>query len=170
MAYNKTLWQNNSVPAINEGNLNKIEQGIYEAHNNIGDLSNLDTTNKDNLVEAINEAKLENYSTTETVVGKWIDGKPIYRKVLSTVGLSGATIKSINYNIINTDKIWIAGGFAYSIQRVVTLPMVGYNGDISQKIDVWVEKNENVVKLYSNGGWGNDWTFYVILEYTKTTD
>lgn len=55
MAYNKTLWQNNSLPAINAGNLNKIEQGIYEAHNNIGDLSNLDTTNKSNLVGAINE-------------------------------------------------------------------------------------------------------------------
>lgn len=55
MAYNKTLWQNNSLPAINEGNLNKIEQGIYEAHENEGTLSNLNTTNKNNLVGAINE-------------------------------------------------------------------------------------------------------------------
>lgn len=48
--------------------------------------------------------------------------------------------------------------------------MVGYDGDLAQKIDVWVETQENVVKLYSNGGWGNDWTFYVIINYTKTTD
>lgn len=54
MAYNKTLWQNNNLPAINEGNLNKIEQGIYEAHNNIGDLSNLTTPVASSLVGAIN--------------------------------------------------------------------------------------------------------------------
>ena len=110
------------------------------------------------------------YSTNEVVIGRWIDGKPIYRKVLSTVGLPGGTKKSINYNITNPDKIWIAGGFAYSTARVVTLPMVGYDGDLAQKVDVWVENQENVVKLYSNGGWGTKWSFYIILNYTKTTD
>lgn len=97
-------------------------------------------------------------------------GKPLYRKVLSTVGLSVETKKSINYNITNPDKIWIVGGFIYSAARIVTLPMVGYNGDLTQKVDVWVEIIENVVKLYSNGGWGSNWTFYVIINYTKTTD
>ena len=33
------------------------------------------------------------YSTNEVVIGRWIDGKPIYRKVLSTVGLPGGTKK-----------------------------------------------------------------------------
>ena len=109
------------------------------------------------------------YSTNETRIGTWL-GKPLYRKVLSTVGLTSGTKKSINYNITNPDKIWVAGGFVYSDQRVVTVPMVGYNGDLSQKVDAWVEKQEKVVKLYSNGGWGNVWTFYIIINYTKTTD
>lgn len=112
---------------------------------------------------------LNEYSTDEIKIGTWM-GKPLYRKVLSTVGLPGATKKSINYNITNPDKIWIAGGFACSIVRIVTIPMVGYNGNLSEKLDVWVEKQENVVKLYANGGWGNDWTFYIIINYTKTTD
>lgn len=30
MAYTKTEWVNDSVPAINASNLNKIEQGIYD--------------------------------------------------------------------------------------------------------------------------------------------
>lgn len=62
MAYTKTNWINDSVPAINAGNLNKIEQGIYdnsvaieENTNNIGDLDNLTTKNNSNVVEAINE-------------------------------------------------------------------------------------------------------------------
>ena len=32
MAYEKTTWVNDSEPAINAANLNKIEQGIADAH------------------------------------------------------------------------------------------------------------------------------------------
>ena len=32
MAYTKTAWVNDSEPAINAANLNKIEQGIADAH------------------------------------------------------------------------------------------------------------------------------------------
>lgn len=119
----------------------------------------------DNYLNNLNE-----YSTEETVIGKWYDGKPIYRKMLNSVGLAGNTKKSIAYNIDNLDKIWIENGFAINALRIVTVPMVGYNGNLSEKVDVWIEKQENVVKLYANGGWGNDWTFYVIINYTKTTD
>ena len=175
---------NSDIADVNKCNatdLNEIKQVVNENDDNttnnsnaIGNLSNLNTTNKNNLVGAINEVNTNDvlkgtYSTNETRIGTWM-GKPLYRKVLSTVGLSGETKKSINYNITNTDKIWIAGGFVYSTGRVVTLPMVGYNGELTSKADVWVEKQENVVKLYSNGGWGNDWTFYIIINYTKTTD
>ena len=112
----------------------------------------------------------EFYSTEETKIGTWIDGKPLYRKVLSKAGLHSETKENINHNITNPDKIWITGGFVYSIARVVTLPMVGYNGELTSKVDVWVETNESAIKLYSNGGWGNEWTFYIIINYTKTTD
>lgn len=180
MAYTKTNWT--STTPINTTNLNKIEEGISandtaNTNNakNIGTLSNLNTTEKSNLVGAINEVNTNDinkstYSTSEQKIGTWINGKPLYRKVLSVTGLSGDTKKSIAYNITNLNEIWIENGFVRSNARTVTLPMVGYNGDLTQKIDIWVEKQENVVKLYSNGGWGNDWTFYVIINYTKTTD
>lgn len=148
--------------------IRKTQQPSDYPSNSIHDAYSTSTTDTYSC-NYINKAILEEYSTTETRIGTWM-GKPLYRKVLSTVGLSGETKKSINYNITNPDKIWIAGGFAYSAARVVTVPMVGYNGDLSQKVDVWVETRENVVKLYSNGGWGNDWTFYIIINYTKTTD
>ena len=38
MAYTKTQWVNNQAPAIDADNLNKIEQGIYDAHAEITDL------------------------------------------------------------------------------------------------------------------------------------
>lgn len=168
---------NSDIADVNKCNatdLNEIKEVVNTNDDNMGLLSNLNTTNKSNLVSAINEVNDNDiskgtYSTNETRIGTWM-GKPLYRKVLSTVGLAGETKKAIAYNITNPDKIWIVGGFVYSDRRVVTLPMVGYDGDLAQKIDVWVETQENVVKLYSNGGWGNDWTFYVIINYTKTTD
>lgn len=169
------------VNKVNDSDMNEIKNVVNTNDDNttnnsnaIGNLSSLNTADKNNLVSAINEVNDNDvlkgtYSTNETRIGTWM-GKPLYRKVLSTIGLSGETKKSINHNITNPDKIWIAGGFIYSAARVVTLPMVGYNGDLAQKVDVWVETIENVVKLYSNGGWGNIWTFYIIINYTKTTD
>lgn len=112
------------------------------------------------------------YSTSETVIGTWIDGRPIYRKVLKFTGLSTATVKTVSYNISNAvNQIWIEKGFVESSTgRIVTLPEVGYNGDLTSKTDIWIEKSESSVKLYSNGGWNSDWTFYITLNYTKTKD
>ena len=71
----------------------------------IGDLSNLNTTNKTNLVNALNEVNNSIiYSTTEKVVGKWINNKPLYRKVISTGSLPNASVKNINHGISNLDK------------------------------------------------------------------
>lgn len=36
MSYTKTNWKNNSTPALNASNLNKIEQGIYDLHSKLG--------------------------------------------------------------------------------------------------------------------------------------
>lgn len=55
MSYTKTQWTNDTAPAINETNLNKIEQGIYDNDSHIGDLSDLETTAQNDLVSAINE-------------------------------------------------------------------------------------------------------------------
>lgn len=55
MSYVKTEWINNSPPKINQTNLNKIEEQIFENTNNIGTLSSLKTSDRSNLVNAINE-------------------------------------------------------------------------------------------------------------------
>lgn len=54
MAYTKTTWVNNVTP-LNATNMNNIETGIYDNSVNIGDLTNLSTTSKNNTVAAINE-------------------------------------------------------------------------------------------------------------------
>ena len=110
---------------------------------------------------------ITNYSTTETKIGKWMN-KDLYRKVVVIVGLSVNTVQSTNYGIDSVDQIWIENAFVISeAGRVVTMPMVGYDGSLTDKCDIWLEKSEGVIKMYSNGGWGADWWFYVILNYTK---
>lgn len=91
---------NSDIADVNKCNatdLNEIKNVVNSNDDNMGLLSNLNTTNKSNLVSAINEVNDNDvlkgtYSTNETKIGTWM-GKPLYRKVLSTVGLSGETKK-----------------------------------------------------------------------------
>lgn len=65
MAYIKTEWENSpsTKTPINANNLNKIENGIYTNSVNIGELTDLSTETKENLVEAINETNTKNCLT-----------------------------------------------------------------------------------------------------------
>lgn len=54
MAYIKTDWEDGDV--ISEAGLDHLENGVYNNSVAIGDLTDLDTTDKTNLVAAINEA------------------------------------------------------------------------------------------------------------------
>lgn len=139
----KNKGETGAIP-INADNLNLMQTNVENEFNNI-----------------------TNYSTTETKIGKWMN-KDLYRKVVVIVGLSVNTVQSTNYGIDSVDQIWIENAFVISeAGRVVTMPMVGYNGSLTDKCDIWLEKSEGVIKMYSNGGWGADWWFYVILNYTK---
>lgn len=130
--------------------------------------SNTDAYSCDYVNEKLNAIEL--FSTKEQRIGTWIDGKPLYRKTITQVGLSSNTNLSVPHNIENQETIWVdvANSFIHSPQRTVTLPEVGYAGNLTDKTDVYVEGDN--VHLYSNGGWGSTWTFVITLKYTKTTD
>ena len=99
------------------------------------------------------------YSETETVVGTWIDGKPIYRKVLDIInhemdsdlnhdlGIS----KYIRIDIFNTTNLFkldsknVIGGKGYTVLDP------DFIGEL-------------------NGGTVDPFDGYAILEYTKLTD
>ena len=118
----------------------------------------------------INEARLEEYSTTEKIIGKWINGKPLYRKVITFKALPENTIKTVDCDIDNCDNIWIENQFAIANSKYVCiLPMPGYDSNVGTSVTYsWLMNT--TLNIYSNAGWGNDWTFYIILNYTKTTD
>ena len=145
----KITFVNNSEPALNEQNLNQLQ------------------TNVENAINATST-----YSTSETIVGKWIDDKPIYRKVvdLDQIGTSSTSIERYiagNYY----DTIVKFDGYLYNTNTKVSLNQRFYDGNwisityinnLNNYLQVVIERNDINV-------WNN---FYlrIILEYTKTTD
>lgn len=109
------------------------------------------------------------YSTEEIKTSKkWIDGKPIYRKVINLGNLPNATYKNVPTNISNLETIVSLLGFAKSQdnseQHSILSPSVGGNIYV---IDIYYE-NGNLI--LSTGFDRSGLVGFVILEYTKTSD
>lgn len=109
------------------------------------------------------------YSTEEQRIGVWIDGKPLYRKVISTNTSYNQELE-ILHGVSNYDKMWIDLGKSYYIADKTILPLISnsYWGDFAQKTDAMVYNDR--ILLYSTGGWGTVWTKVITLNYTKSTD
>jgi microcystin-dependent protein len=112
--------------------------------------------------------QVESYSTSEVKIGDtWIDGKPIYRKVIKiTSGISTGTTITTNISDLNIDKCINIKGFTYS-STFGYVPIDFYNGS-----------NYNYAHTGGGSGFNNIYwridigasEVYFILEYTKTTD
>jgi hypothetical protein len=101
----------------------------------------------------------ESYYTSETKTGgTWINGKPIYRKV-------------IQYNVSGSN--WINIGTISNLRDLVKV-----YGSLKRSSGVWTDSPRATIQIYidTSGGinWkdseGNTGTVYQIFEYTKTTD
>ena len=115
-----------------------------------------------------NLTSVKNYSTEETVVGTWIDGKPIYRKcyvgtpnLSDTVELTPYIIpNSINCNDIDT-LVNVSAHNRGSLNGPIA-PFSYYRGNnVATTYDI----NSNGIRLFRNGQ--ALYTYVVIVEYTK---
>lgn len=107
------------------------------------------------------------YSTSEKVVGTWIDGKPLYEKTIvytpSEAITSSVTIATIaNAKVMRVTE---ATGYNATDNRGYDLPDVRSSGGTKFSYD-----NGDVVIQTFNDSWNSSWTFYVTVQYTKTTD
>lgn len=114
------------------------------------------------------------YSTDETRIGTWIDGKPLYRKVIvyhpnSTIGgANTVTNISIPHGISNFGQIVKRSmvdetGFAFPTVASSSGTTVTASSTIT-KVD-----SSGITFRIINDTWGAR-DFYITLEYTKTTD
>lgn len=116
---------------------------------------------------------LNEYSTEETVIGKWIDGKPLYQKVITfdnTISISYDDNTFI-HNISNIDIIFVKNAFVYSKneKRFYSIPITLYNSNTAtDDLNIMVDREK--INFYVKSGWNTAWQKVIILNYTKTTD
>ena len=110
---------------------------------------------------------LDIYSTEESIIGTWIDGRPIYQKTIDIGSASGNS--SISHGISNLDMIINAyGGFLQSGTYREMLPKI-VNGNNAWSADFGDFTNTSF-SLSIGSAIGTATKVFVILEYTKTTD
>lgn len=110
--------------------------------------------------------EVEDYSTTEIDTGKtWIDGKPIYRKVI-TGTLSGTEKQSFPLGINNLGMIISLNGIVSNGNNFFTLPSYRGSGH-DTGIQIWADTTYGVSIICENDRAG--YTAYIQVEYTKTT-
>lgn len=122
--------------------------------------------------KALND-KLNNintYSTEETKVGTWIDGKPMYRRIVSfTVSndVKGVDLSGLNFEdgIIEWGRLTLDAG--NNIKYIDMLPL---SGSTYAWIQLIYSHSKWVVTLNTNSTNLNGFVCEICLLYTKTTD
>lgn len=99
------------------------------------------------------------FSTSETNTGKtWVDGKPIYRKVIAFGNLPNANSKTIPHNIAGMGSIILVRAFAGGA------PIPGVGGSVADYMTVWADAAN--IGIWCGGNKSAS-AANVIIEYTK---
>lgn len=120
--------------------------------------------------KALNEkiTKSSTYSTDEQAVGTWIDGKTIYRKVINFGILPNATSKLVPHNISNLKNFVKIEGIAIRDDNFAQMLPLVYRGIDTEYNTSLAVTNTQISIICDNDR--TNFTAYVTLEYTKTTD
>lgn len=137
--------------------------------------SNLNTM-QDNIEDAVNgkDISVQNvYSTTETIVGEWIDGKPLYRKVINVGNKPTDATINVSNAVSDLDTLVRISGTAYNATFNQYYNIPNTHDTIASWFINALIINKKVLQVRGGIGWNNAGgltNIYVILEYTKTTD
>lgn len=114
----------------------------------------------------------EIYSTDEIVIGRWIDGKPLYRKVLEFHPTAGGEEITFPHNIPNVENVFINTNYTY-LRRASGTKNYGIGNDGND--GYWFSAryvsadNKRIGFKIGNSLW-SDSIIICTIEYTKTTD
>ena len=109
------------------------------------------------------------YSTEEVATGgKWIDGKPIYRKTVEIGNLPNNTVKQIANVLSNVDNIVEIRGVAKSSTLGIVLPYIDISGGVTYLANIYVSSKTHL-QVNTNYNFSS-YTGFAVIYYTKTTD
>lgn len=120
-------------------------------------------------IEEAGQAPLEVYSTEETVVGTWIDGKPIYRRVFVGVMDSDEYTRVCRLSDIGGETVVAMSAICnHSSSSSAQMP-TGYYGS-NGAINAYKDGSGQIILYVSSGNNFKSQPYTAIVEYTKTTD
>lgn len=134
-------------------------QGLFENFHEAFGVKTFERDNSGN-VSLGDNVRTEHYSTTEQVVGKWTDGKPIYRKVLT-----GTMSTSTTYTNITIDEYFenVVNVYGFIKKDSNFYPISYYN-----YVTYYIYDSNKLRIGASGSSYKGDYT--ITVEYTKTTD
>lgn len=121
--------------------------------------------------ETYANSESEVYSTNEIKIGRWINGEPLYQKVISgtspTVTTSGTSV-SQDYatGLTNVGIAFLSEGFILSGTQKIPFNYFNNSGNY---IKAYLKSSANLTLTSDSAGYSAS-TFYAVIKYTKTTD
>ena len=106
------------------------------------------------------------YSTDERVVGTWIDGKPLYQKVLVNTSAIPSD-KNISTGVVNGANGYLVGGYVYEDGTLRNVPLNIY---AESNIHILTTILADASAIYCDLSVINSSKQVFIIQYTKTTD
>lgn len=118
----------------------------------------------------------QNYSTSEQVIGTWIDGKPLYQKTftgsfsVTTTGRAWYSIYSVNdLASLHIDKCMFINGLYKEPTQSFYIDMGVMKGNDGLYCSMLYNPSEGIKFVVCNGATGTG-EFIFTIQYTKTTD
>lgn len=110
--------------------------------------------------------QMYDYSSNESAIGHWIDGKTLYRKIIDLGALPNATTKTVTHNVANLDTLITLRGFAYrsSDGMRTSLPFVTNTASGTVDLHYYPTYIQVIAGMNRSTMVGT-----AIMEYTKTT-
>jgi hypothetical protein len=112
------------------------------------------------------KASFTKYLTTETVIGTWYNGKPIYRKVIQ---ITNPQTSNTDYGVVSNvmrDLVNLHGYMKGNTGALIPIPQTDSSSTYSV---LFVQPNGTLRGRFSFAGAAAT-SVYVTVEYTKTTD
>jgi hypothetical protein len=104
------------------------------------------------------------YSTTEQIIGTWIDGRPIYRKVFdNSEKLYGTNMLNIDVSDLDIDVVINLDAYGTDGDSMGGTSKFTINGTTTNANRIIYLLNNHIIVKSSYYNW------YIFIEYVKTT-
>ena len=169
----------NVIVAPGSGSSTLIEKTITE--NGTYYASQDDADGYSSVEVNVEDSDMHTYSTTEQIVGTWIDGKPLYEITYSGNFRGETEITDIDVSSLNAET-WVkiqgitsvTNAYGIKYAQPLTYAYAGPDSSSpSELMTIWYRgtSNEKVIRMcYSYDTVTANFKYYVVLQYTKTTD